>query len=197
MGGIIGGIFTATEASAFAVVYTLVLAVIFYREVKIKELPGIILESVLTTSIVLLLIGTSMGMANADIPYTISDALLDISDNPIVILLIINIILLIVGVFMDMTPALLIFTPIFLPIVTELGMDPVHFGILMAFNLSIGICTPPVGSALFIGCSVGGVRINQVIKPLLPFYAVLILTLLLVTYIPSLSLALPQMLLGY
>lgn len=112
MGGIIGGIFTATEASAFAVVYTLVLAVIFYREVKIKELPGIILESVLTTSIVLLLIGTSMGMswamANADIPYTISDALLDISDNPIVILLIINIILLIVGVFMDMTPALLI-----------------------------------------------------------------------------------------
>ena len=201
MGGIIGGIFTATEASAFAVVYTLILAVVFYREVTIKELPKIILDSVVTTAIVLLLIGTSMGMswamANADIPYTISDALLNISDNPIVILLIINIILLIVGVFMDMTPALLIFTPIFLPIVTELGMDPVHFGVLMAFNLSIGICTPPVGSALFIGCSVGGVKINQVIKPLLPFYFALILTLLLVTYVPSLSLALPQMLLGY
>ena len=201
MGGIIGGIFTATEASAFAVVYTLILAVVFYREVTIKELPKIILDSVVTTAIVLLLIGTSMGMswamANADIPYTISDALLNISDNPIVILLIINIILLIVGVFMDMTPALLIFTPIFLPIVTELGMDPVHFGVLMAFNLSIGICTPPVGSALFIGCSVGGVKINQVIKPLLPFYFALILTLLLVTYVPSLSLALPKMLLGY
>lgn len=174
---------------------------LIYREVSIKELPKVILDSVVTTAIVLLLIGTSMGMswvmANADIPYTISDGLLAISDNPIVILLIINIILLIVGVFMDMTPALLIFTPIFFPIVTDLGMDPVHFGILMAFNLSIGICTPPVGSALFIGCSVGGVKINQVIKPLLPFYTALILALLLVTYVPSLSLALPQLLLGY
>ncbi|QLB17274.1 hypothetical protein A6B40_06610 [Mannheimia varigena] len=201
MGGIIGGIFTATEASAFAVVYTLILAVLIYREVSIKELPKVILESVVTTAIVLLLIGTSMGMswvmANADIPYMISDGLLAVSDNPIVILLIINIILLIVGVFMDMTPALLIFTPIFFPIVTDLGMDPVHFGILMAFNLSIGICTPPVGSALFIGCSVGGVKINQVIKLLLPFYAALILALLLVTYVPSISLALPQLLLGY
>ena len=98
---------------------------------------------------------------------------------------------------MDMTPALLIFTPIFLPIVTELGMDPVHFGILMAFNLSIGICTPPVGSALFIGCSVGGVKINQVIKPLLPFYFALVLSLLLITYIPDISLFLPRVLLGY
>ncbi|KGQ69548.1 membrane protein [Chelonobacter oris] len=201
MGGIVGGIFTATEASAFAVVYTLVLAVIFYREVSLKQLPKIILDSVVTTSIVLLLIGTSMGMswamANADIPYTISDALLNISENPIVILLIINIILLVVGIFMDMTPALLIFTPIFFPIVTELGMDPVHFGVLMAFNLSIGICTPPVGSALFIGCSVGGVRIDRVIKPLLPFYAVLIVALMLVTFIPELSLALPRIFLGY
>lgn len=201
MGGIIGGIFTATEASAFAVVYTLILAVLIYREVSLKELPKVILESVVTTAIVLLLIGTSMGMswvmANADIPYTISDALLAVSDNPIIILLIINIILLVVGIFMDMTPALLIFTPIFFPIVTELGMDPVHFGVLMAFNLSIGICTPPVGSALFIGCSVGGVKINQVIKPLLPFYFALILALLLVTYVPSISLALPKLLLGY
>lgn len=201
MGGIIGGIFTATEASAFAVVYTLILAMVVYREVKLKELPQIILDSVVTTAIVLLLIGTSMGMswamANADIPYTISDALLAVSENPIVILLIINLILLVVGVFMDMTPALLIFTPIFLPIVTELGMDPVHFGIVMAFNLSIGICTPPVGSALFIGCSVGGVKINQVIKPLLPFYFALIFTLLLVTYLPEISLFLPKLLLGY
>lgn len=159
MGGIIGGIFTATEASAIAVVYTLLLAVVFYREVTVRQLPGIILESVVTTSIVLLLIGASMGMswamANADIPYLISDALIAVSDNPIVILLIINLILLIVGIFMDMTPALLIFTPIFLPIALDLGMDPVHFGIMMTFNLCIGICTPPVGSALFIGCSVG------------------------------------------
>jgi len=201
MGGIIGGIFTATEASAIAVVYTLLLAIVFYREVTIKQLPSIILESVVTTSIVLLLIGASMGMswamANADIPYMISDALVAVSDNPIIILLIINIILLIVGIFMDMTPALLIFTPIFLPIAMDLGMDPVHFGIMMTFNLAIGICTPPVGSALFIGCSVANVKIDKVIKPLLPFYAVLIVALMLVTFIPQLSLALPQFFLGY
>lgn len=201
IGGIIAGIFTATEASAIAVVYTLILSVGIYKEISIKQLPSIILEAMVTTSIVLLLIGTSMGMswamANADIPYTISDALLAVSDNPIVILLIINLILLIVGTFMDMTPALLIFTPIFLPIVTELGMDPVHFGILMTFNLSIGICTPPVGSTLFVGCSVAGVKIDKVIKPMLPFYTVLILVLLLVTFIPQLSLVIPQLLLGY
>ncbi|GAB2638911.1 TRAP transporter large permease [Vibrio panuliri] len=201
MGGIIGGIFTATEASAIAVVYTLLLAVVFYREVSIKQLPKIILESVVTTSIVLLLIGASMGMswamANADIPYLISDALLAVSENPLIILLIINLALLIVGIFMDMTPALLIFTPIFLPIALDLGMDPVHFGIMMTFNLCIGICTPPVGSALFIGCSVGDVKIDKVIKPLLPFYAVLVAALMLVTFIPQISLMLPQLFLGY
>lgn len=201
MGGIIGGIFTATEASAIAVVYTLLLAMVFYREVRLKQLPSIILESVVTTSIVLLLIGASMGMswamANADIPYMISDALMNVSENPMVVILIINLILLIVGVFMDMTPALLIFTPIFLPIAMDLGMDPVHFGIMMTFNLCIGICTPPVGSALFIGCSVAKVKIDKVIKPLLPFYAVLVLALMLVTYVPQISLALPQALLGY
>lgn len=141
-------------------VYTFVLSVLIYREVKFKDLPAIMLDSVITTAIVLLLIGISVGMSwamtNADIPYTISDALMNVSDNPLVILLIINVILLIVGVFMDMTPAVLIFTPIFLPIVTELGMDPVHFGIMMIFNLCIGLCTPPVGSALFVGCSVSG-----------------------------------------
>ncbi|EKO3982127.1 TRAP transporter large permease [Vibrio fluvialis] len=201
MGGIIGGIFTATEASAIAVIYTLLLAVVFYREVTLKQLPSIILESVVTTSIVLLLIGASMGMswamANSDIPYMISDALMNVSENPMVVILIINLILLIVGVFMDMTPALLIFTPIFLPIAMDLGMDPVHFGIMMTFNLCIGICTPPVGSALFIGCSVGKVKIDKVIKPLLPFYAVLVLALMLVTYVPEISLALPHAFLGY
>lgn len=201
MGGIIGGIFTATEASAIAVVYTLILAVGFYKEVKIKDLPAIILESAITTSIVLLLVGASMGMswamASADIPYMIADALLAISDNPLMILLIINIILLIVGIFMDMTPAVLIFTPIFLPIVLDLGIDPVHFGIMMTFNLAIGICTPPVGSALFIGCSVAKVSIDKVIKPLLPFYAALTITLMAVTFIPELSLFLPRLILGY
>lgn len=201
MGGIIGGIFTATEASAIAVVYTFILAVIVYREVKIKQLPAIILESAVTTSIVLLLVGASMGMswamANADIPYMIADALLAVSENPLVVLLIINLILLIVGIFMDMTPAVLIFTPIFLPIVLDLGIDPVHFGIMMTFNLAIGICTPPVGSALFIGCSVANVSIDKIIKPLLPFYAALVIALMAVTFIPQLSLFLPGLVLGY
>ena len=201
MGGIIGGIFTATEASAIAVVYTLVLAVGVYREVTVRDLPKIVLESAITTSIVLLLVGASMGMswamANADIPYMIADALLAVSDNPLIILLIINVILLIVGIFMDMTPAVLIFTPIFLPIVLDMGVDPVHFGIMMTFNLAIGLCTPPVGSALFVGCSVANISIDKVIKPLLPFYAALFLALLAITFIPQISLLLPQLILGY
>lgn len=201
IGGIIAGIFTATEASAVAVVYTLILSMGIYREVKIRDLSKIILESAVTTSIVLLLVGTSMGMswamANGDIPYMISDALNAVSQNPLVIMFMINIILLIVGVFMDMTPALLIFTPIFLPIASDIGIDPVHFGIIMTFNLCIGICTPPVGSALFIGCSVSKVAIDKVIKPMLPFYAVLVVALMLVTFIPQISLFLPHELLGY
>ncbi|MDH2431724.1 TRAP transporter large permease [Pokkaliibacter sp. MBI-7] len=197
MGGIIAGVFTATEASAIAVVYTFILSVLIYRQVKLQDLPKIILESVVTTAIVLLLIGISVGMSwamtNADIPYAISDALMSVSENPIVILFIINIILLIVGVFMDMTPAVLIFTPIFLPIATQLGMDPVHFGIMMVFNLCIGLCTPPVGSALFIGCSVSGVKLKHLIGPMMPFFLALVVSLFAVTYIPQLSLFLPHL----
>ncbi|PHM71874.1 TRAP transporter large permease [Xenorhabdus kozodoii] len=200
MGGIIAGIFTATEASAIAVLYSLMLAVVIYREVSVKQLPKIILDSAVTTSIVLLLIGVSMGMswamANADLPYMIADALMAVSDNPLTILLVINIILLVVGIFMDMTPAILIFTPIFLPVAMSMGIDPVHFGIIMTFNLAIGICTPPVGSALFVGCSVGEVSIDKVMKPLLPMYIALILALALVTYLPQLSLWLPELVLN-
>lgn len=197
IGGILGGVFTATEASAIAVVYTFVLSVLIYKEIKFSELPKIILDSVVTTSIVLFLIGVSVAMSwamtNADIPYMVNELLTSVSDNLIVILLIINILLLIIGVFMDMTPAVLIFTPIFLPIVKDLGMDPVHFGIMMIFNLCIGLCTPPVGSALFVGCSVSGVKLQDLIKPMLPFFSVLLITLLLVTYIPQLSLFLPNL----
>lgn len=197
IGGILAGIFTATEASAIAVVYTFVLSVLIYREIKPAQLPKLVLESVVMTSVVLLLIGLSVSMSwamtIANIPYTISDTLLALSDNPLVILLMINVVLLIVGVFMDMTPAVLIFTPIFLPIATDLGVDPVHFGIMMVFNLCIGLLTPPVGSALFVGCSVSGVKIQQLIRPLLPFYAVLFVVLMAVTYIPSLSMLLPRL----
>lgn len=201
MGGIIAGIFTATEASAAAVLYSLVLALLWFREIGWRDLPGIFLESAVTTTIVLLMIGASIAMSRAmafgDIPFALSDYLLMLSDNPVVILLIINVALLVIGTFMDMTPALLIFTPIFYPVVSDLGMDPVHFGIMMTLNLSIGICTPPVGSALFVGCSVGGVPIARVIRPMLPLYVAMIVLLMAVTFIPEISLALPRWLLNY
>lgn len=196
IGGIVAGIFTATEASAVAVLYSLVLTFI-YREVSREELPNILLNSVGTTAIVMLLIGTSMSMswimAYENIPQNITEFLLGISDNKIVILLIINLTLLFVGVFMDMTPAVLIFTPIFLPVVTALGMDPVHFGIIMVLNLTIGLCTPPVGSVLFVGVGVGGTTIQRVIRPLLPLFIAMLVALVLVTYIPQLSLWVPSL----
>ncbi len=196
IGGITSGIFTATEASAVAVLYTLILGAI-YREIKIKDLPALVLKSVQTSSVVLFLVATSIGlswvMSYENIPQEISHALLGLSSNKFIILLIINLILLIVGTFMDMTPAVLIFTPIFLPIVTgpEIGLDPIHFGIIMVLNLCVGLTTPPVGSLLFIGCSVADIGIEKVIKPLIPMFAVMIIVLLLVTYLPDLSLWLP------
>ena len=196
IGGIIAGYFTATEASAVAVLYSLLLSVVIYREVKWSELPDILLKTVETTAIVMLLIGTSRAMSwimsYENIPQTISATLIALTDSKIVIFLIINLLLLIVGTFMDMTPAVLIFTPIFLPIVTSLGMTPLHFGIMMVLNLCIGLCTPPVGSVLFVGCGVGKTTIAQMVKPLLPFYVAMIIALMLVTYIPWLSEFLPR-----
>lgn len=196
IGGIVAGIFTATEASAVAVIYTLILA-FAYKEITIKDIPDILLETTKTTSIVMLLIATSVAMSwvmsYENIPQEISAALLAISDNPIVILVIINLILLFVGVFMDMTPAVLIFTPIFLPIVTDIGIDPIHFGIIMILNLCIGLCTPPVGSVLFVGCGVANLSIQKVIRPLLPLFIVMLVVLVIVTYIPELSLWIPEL----
>lgn len=198
MGGIILGWFTPTEASAVAVLYTFVLAVLIYREIKWSELPKIVTESAATTAIVLLLIGASMGMSwvmsSANIPQTVSAALLGLTENKLLLLLVINVLLLVVGTFMDMTPAVLIFTPILLPVVQRFGVDPVHFGLMMIFNLCIGLCTPPVGSVLFIGSSVAKTTIRQVLRPLLPFFAAMVIVLLLVTYVPSLTLWLPELL---
>ncbi len=195
IGGIVAGIFTATEASAAAVLYCLILTY-FYGEVAIRELPSIFLQSVETTAIVMLLIGTSMSMswimAYENIPQNITDILLSVSDNKIIILLIINLILLFVGIFMDMTPAVLIFTPIFLPVVQAIGIDPTHFGIIMVMNLCIGLCTPPVGAVLFVGVGVAGTTIQKVVRPLLPLFVAMLVALLLVTYIPALSLWLPS-----
>ncbi len=195
IGGIIAGIFTATEASAIAVIYALFLTLI-YGEVKIKDLPEILLKTVETTAIVMLLIGTSAAMSwilsYENIPQNISAYLISLTHSKFVILLIINLILLAVGTFMDMTPAVLIFTPIFLPIVTKLGITPLHFGIIMVLNLSIGLTTPPVGSVLFVGCGVGKTGIPQLSKALIPFYFVMIIALFVVTYFPWISLALPH-----
>lgn len=196
IGGIVTGVFTATEASAIAVLYSLILGFI-YKEITLPKLPQILLDSSATTAIVMLLIGASMCMSWAlsyeNIPQDISTGLLSLSDNKIVILLIINLLLLIVGIFMDMTPAVLIFTPIFLPVVTKLGLDPVHFGIIMVLNLCIGLCTPPVGSVLFVGVGIAKTTIEKVFKPLLPLFIAMIIALFLVTYIPQLSLWLPSL----
>lgn len=197
LGGILAGYFTATEASAIAVVYAFILSVFVYREVKWSEIPQILLQGGITTAVVFLLIGTSMAMSWAmayeNIPQNISAALLSITDNKIIILLIINLILLIVGTFMDMTPAVLIFTPIFLPIVQSMGVHPIHFGIVMIMNLCIGICTPPVGSCLFVGCGIAETTITKVIRPLLPFFAAMIIVLFITTYVPMISLLVPKM----
>ncbi len=198
IGGIVGGYFTATEASAMAVVYTFILSVFIYRKVMPRDLFRIFLESSATTAIVMLLVGTSIAMswvmAYANIPQSLTESLMGFSNNPVVILLLINFILLTVGTFMDVTPAVLIFTPILLPVVMALGMDPVHFGIVLVLNLSIGLCTPPVGSVLFVGCGVAGISIEKVIRPLLPFFIAMIMTLLVVTYFEEISLWLPRML---
>jgi tripartite ATP-independent transporter DctM subunit len=198
MGGIIFGWFTPTEASAIAVVYTFVLSVLVYRQVKWTELPRLLADSAETTAMVLVLVGASMGMswvmASANIPQVVSAGLLELTQDKTLLLLIITIILLVVGTFMDMTPAVLIFTPIFLPVVKQFGMDPIHFGLVMIFNLCIGLCTPPVGSVLFIGCGVARTTIAKVVRPLVPFFVAMLVVLLAVTYVPALSLWLPKVL---
>lgn len=196
IGGILGGVFSATEASAVAVLYALILGVVAYREIRVSDLPRIFLKAAKTTSVVMILVGTSQAMgwvlAYEQIPTTVSEALLAISENKFVILLIINLLLLVVGTFMDMTPAVLIFTPILLPVVMKLGIEPVHFGIFMIANLCIGLCTPPVGTCLFIGCGVGNTTIAKVVKPLIPIFIAMVIGLLLITYVPGLSTWLPS-----
>ena len=195
IGGIVAGFFTATEASAVAVLYTLVLGFL-YKEIGIKDLPKILLDSSKTSAIVMLLIAASMSMSwilsYENIPQSLSEVLMSISDNSLVILIIINLLLLFVGIFMDMTPAVLIFTPIFLPIVKTLGIDPIQFGIMMVLNLCIGLCTPPVGSVLFVGIGIANTSIERVIKPLLPLFIAMIIALVFITLFPAITLWLPK-----
>lgn len=196
IGGIIRGIFTATEGAAIAVVYSLLLSMLFYKSIKIKDLPRILLESINMTAMIVFLIGVSSIMswvlAFTNVPTYITQLILGISDNPVIILLIMNVLLLVVGTFMDLTPAILIFTPIFLPIAQNLGMDTIQFGIMLVFNLCIGTITPPVGNTLFVGCRVAKTKIEGVIKNILPFYVSIFVVLMLVTFIPAISLFLPR-----
>ena len=195
IGGIVGGIFTATEGAAVCVVYCLFLSII-YRAINMQVFMKILVDSACTSGIILFLISSSSAMswvmAYSGIPDAIANGLLSISENKYVLLFLINLILLIVGMFMDITPAILIFTPIFLPICVSLGMDPVHFGVVLIFNMCIGSMTPPVGSVLFVGCGITKMSLEKVSVMLLPYFLVLIAILLILTYVPAISLVIPE-----
>lgn len=195
------GVFTATEASAIACVYTMVLALAVFRSVRLRDIGRVIKNSLKTLAIVMTLLATAKAfaymMTELRIPAAISNGLLSITENKYILLLIINVLLLVLGCFMDMAPLITIMTPILLPVITSVGVDPVHFGVIMIFNLAVGLCTPPVGSALFVGCAIGRTPIERTAKNMLPLYGVMVAVLLLVTYIPGISLALPRMLMGY
>ena len=169
-----------------------------YKEISLKNLPGIFLESINTTSIVLLLVSASIAMswvmAYENIPQSITDLFLSVSDNRVVIFILINLILLFVGIFMDITPAILIFTPIFLPVAASIGVDPLQFGMILMMNLGLGLCTPPVGACLFVGCAVGNVPIERAVRTIWPFYAAIFIALMLTTFVPAISLTLPNLL---
>lgn len=195
IGGIVAGVFTATEGSAISVVYSLVLGLI-YKNLNFKKIINILVESAKMSAIVVFLIGVSnilsWVMAFTGIPQMIGNSLLSITTNPMIILLIMNIILLISGTFMDVTPAILIFTPLFLPIVQEFGIHPVHFGLIIVYNLCIGNITPPVGNTLFVAIKIGDTTLAKVMPYMLRYYALILIGLLLVTYVPAITLSLPQ-----
>jgi tripartite ATP-independent transporter DctM subunit len=198
IGGILSGYFTPTEASGVAVIYAFILSAFVYKSIKLKDLKDILVDAAVMTTIVMLIIGASsvlsFVLSFTGLPQAISSLMLGVSDNKIVILLLINVILLIVGTFMDMAPALLIFTPIFLPVITNIGMDPIQFGVMMVMNLSIGTVTPPVGSVLFVGCSVAKLKVENVVSKLIPYFAAIVVALLFVTFVPAFSTWLPTVL---
>ncbi len=196
IGGILSGLFSPTEAAGVAVIYAFLLAFFVYRSIGVKDIYKVLVDAGTMTTIVMLIIGASQVLSFVlsftGLPQAISSLLLSVSSNRIVILLIINVILLIVGTFMDMAPALMIFTPIFLPVAKSVGMDEIQFGVMMVMNLAIGTVTPPVGSVLFVGCSVAKLKVDNVIKRLVPYFLVVITALLFVTFVPAISEWLPR-----
>jgi tripartite ATP-independent transporter DctM subunit len=198
LGGILGGVFTAIEAGAVACIWAFFVTMFIYRDYRWRDLPELIHRTVRTVAMVMTLIAfaSSVGyvMALMQVPARVTALLLTLSSDKNVILFLINILLLVLGCLLDMAPSILIVTPILLPVVMKFGVDPVHFGMIMLLNLGIGLCHPPVGSILFVGCAVGRVTIEQVVREIWPFYGVMFFVLMLVTYIPSVSLWLPRML---
>ncbi len=198
--GVLFGVFTATEASVFGVVYAFFIAFFVYKEIGLNDLPEILIDTVYTTVIVMFLIATSTAFAYVlaieQIPKLIADYLLSITENRIVILLIINLVLLVVGTFMDSSPGVLIFTPIFLPIAVQLGLSPIQFGVMIILNLTIGLVTPPVGTVLFVGLAIGNISMHKALKAMLLFIIPLLIVLLLVTYFQPVSMFLPDMIFG-
>lgn len=197
IGGILSGVFSPTEASGVAVVYAFILSAFIYRSISLHDVKDILVNTACMTTIVMLIIGASsvlsFVLSFTGLPQAISGALLAVTDNKYLLLLIINIILLIVGTFMDMAPALLIFTPIFLPVIQSIGMNEIQFGVMMVMNLAIGTITPPVGSVLFVGCSVANLRVEKVVPRLVPYFIAIVIGLMLITYVPAFSLWLPSM----
>ena len=196
-GGVRSGVFTATESSCAAIVYALLVTTLLYRSLDWPAFKQATFGAVRTTAMVLLVIGcaASFGwlLAYLQVPAAIIDFMRSVSDNPIVILLLVNLVLLLLGTFMDMSPLIVITTPIFLPVVTAFNVDPVHFGVILVLNLGVGLCTPPVGTVLFVGCAVARIPIAQVIRSIWPFYSACVAVLLLVTFVPQLSLWLPSL----
>jgi len=198
LGGILGGVFTAIEAGAVACLWAFFVTMFIYRDYRWRELPQLIHRTMRTVAMVMTLIAfaASVGyvMALMQVPARVTAMLLTLSSDKNVILLLINVLLLVLGCLLDMAPSILICTPILLPVMVKFGVDPVHFGMIMLLNLGIGLCHPPVGAILFVGCAVGRVTIEQVVREIWPFYAVMFVVLMLVTYIPSISLWLPRLL---
>lgn len=198
VGGVLSGVFTVTESGAFGAIYALLLTALVYRSLTWDKFKLAVTTSVRTTSMVMILIACAGAfgymLALYQVPTLLSDFLLSISSNPIIILLLINIMLLMLGMIMDMAALILICTPIFMPIAVQLGMDPHQFGIMLMMNLGLGLCTPPVGTCLFVGCAVGKVPIEEALKTIWPFYLAILAALLLVTYLPAISLTLPELL---
>lgn len=196
MGGVLSGAFTATESAAIAALYAFIITFFVYREIPLKAIKGILFNTLSTLAMVMSLIAAASAfgylMAYLRVPAMATQLLMSVSNNKYVLLLLINVLLLILGCIMDMAPIIIIVTPILMPVITAIGVDPVHFGVILMLNLAVGLCTPPVGSALFVGCAVGKISIEKVTRALLPFYAVMILVLLLVTYIPAIAMYLPS-----